>query len=91
MPFDPHDEVTDAEVKKAAGAAPDAPSNDVQAVLYAHATLGLTTAEAVLSLVNIALVQKGVNEGDAADWAKAGAMLGPDVVKGLVKLAALLA
>lgn len=96
MAFDPHNEITDAEVKQAVGAAAGVdltgePNNDVQAVMHAFNSHGLTLAEAVLALVNIALVQRGVNEGDGADWAKAGMLLGPDVVKGIIKLAALFA
>lgn len=89
-------DVSDSDVKRDVGNAAGVdltgePENDVQAVMHAHASHGLTTAEAVLALVNIALIQKGVNEGESADWAKAGMMLGPDLVKGIVKLAALLA
>ena len=88
--------VTDTEVLKAVGAAAGVdltgmPRNDVQAVLYAVDHKGLSLPEAVFALVNIALVQKGLNEGEPADWTKAGLVLGPDVVKGVIALAALLA
>jgi hypothetical protein len=90
------DTVSDTDVKQAVAAAAGLdltgqPENDVQAVMFAHAKGDITLAEAVLALVNIALVQKGVNEGDGADWAKAGMLIGPDVVKGIIKLAALFA
>lgn len=90
------DDVSNAEVKKAVGAAAGVdltgqPENDVQVVLFAHGKGDLSLAEAVLALVNIALVQKGVNEGTAADWSKAAMVLGPDVVRGMIKLVGLLA
>ncbi|HEY6009209.1 MAG TPA: hypothetical protein VIU40_12865 [Geobacteraceae bacterium] len=89
-------DVSNSEVKKAVGQAAGMdltgmPENDVQAVMYAHGKGDLSTAEALLALINIALIQKGVNEGVAADWAKAGMQLGPDIVRGVVKLAGLFA
>lgn len=89
------DDTTNSEVKKAVGSAAGVdltgqPENDVQAILYAHAAGNLSLAEAVLTLINVAVLQKGVNEGAPSDWAKASMVLGPDVVRGIVKLAALL-
>jgi hypothetical protein len=90
------DNVSDAAVIKAVSAAAgvdltNEPHNDVQAVMAGFSRGALSTGEALLALLNIALVQKGVNEGEAADWAKAGMLLGPDIVRGLVKLAGLFA
>jgi hypothetical protein len=88
--------VSDTDVLKAVGAAygvdlTGEPRNDVQAVIHAFQGHGLSQWEALVCLLKIVTVQKGLNEGDAADWAKAGMLIGPDLVKSLVKLAALLA
>jgi len=88
-------EVSDADVLKAVGAAygvdlTGEPRNDVQAVCHAYNSHNLSQWEALVCLLKIVTVQRGLNEGDAADWAKAGLLIGPSLVKSLVKLAALL-
>ena len=88
--------VSDTDVLKAVGAAygvdlTGEPRNDVQAVMHAYSSHGLSQWEALVCLLKIVTVQKGLNEGDASDWAKAGMLIGPDLIKSLVKLAALLA
>lgn len=94
MPFDPHPEVTADDVQNAVddadghhdGDIAQLPENDVQAVHRALDTDAIDERFAVLALLDIAILQPGVNEGESADWARIAARLGPSVLGGLLAL-----